>query len=254
MTIYALVLGCVTTVAVSWIFALGVVHPNVFGSASSRTAQAGIASDSTFIGVMRTDGLGVSAFAAATSPSVIARRPGAAVELSELMPKRLQHVLIDWACEVPTPALPTTFARGVVEWGFPFPAMRASFDQQTPRPVSGAPNPALPGTPNAGRLFATGARWFKARNGIVVRDAPATFQDGYALSPRELVLPTRIVWPGFVVDTVFWGAVWFAFLFLPRTLRTHARRRKNKCLACGYSRSSLNIETPCPECGNNPTQ
>lgn len=62
-------------------------------------------------------------------------------------------------------------------------------------------------------------------------------------------LPLRPIWPGFAVNTVFYGTIlWLLFLVAPRTLRRQIRRRRGRCLKCGYDLRG-NLDAGCPECG-----
>ena len=71
----------------------------------------------------------------------------------------------------------------------------------------------------------------------------------------DFTLPTHPLWPGFAVNTAFYGAL-FAFLwFAPGVVRRRVRRRRGQCPACGYPRPpqpphDISIDTnTCSECG-----
>lgn len=65
-------------------------------------------------------------------------------------------------------------------------------------------------------------------------------------SPERTHLPLMPVWPGFVVNSLFYAAVAGAILFAPGAVRRARRRRRGRCLACGYDVRGLDT---CPECG-----
>jgi hypothetical protein len=68
------------------------------------------------------------------------------------------------------------------------------------------------------------------------------------------------IWPGFVIDTLFyaaiWGGVWFGFVGGKRFIRT----KRGRCPRCGYDlRGGVRVEPPatspgCPERGWNRAQ
>lgn len=64
--------------------------------------------------------------------------------------------------------------------------------------------------------------------------------------------PTHILWKGLVVNSLFWGLLLATpqlTLLGLRAGRTRRRRRRGACLHCGYLRTGLAPEKPCPECG-----
>jgi hypothetical protein len=62
----------------------------------------------------------------------------------------------------------------------------------------------------------------------------------------ERRLPVMIRWPGFVIDTLFWGAMWLALLAAIRSLRARCRSKRGLCARCRYELAGLTV---CPECG-----
>lgn len=60
------------------------------------------------------------------------------------------------------------------------------------------------------------------------------------------VLPTLPVWPGFAVNTAIYGVLIWLVGFGPFALRRTLRRRRGRCVRCGYDVAGL---TKCPECG-----
>lgn len=75
---------------------------------------------------------------------------------------------------------------------------------------------------------------------------------GYLWLSWPRYFPTNPIWPGFAIDTLFFGLLgWGAFRF-PAAIRRSRRRRAGKCLKCGYDLAGLRSPdrtTTCPECG-----
>jgi hypothetical protein len=66
--------------------------------------------------------------------------------------------------------------------------------------------------------------------------------------------PTRILWPGFLLNTLFWSCVIASPFWLRRGFvawRSARRRRAGRCPICGYARGGINPQHPCPECGKS---
>ncbi|MCK4872702.1 MAG: hypothetical protein KAS72_08260 [Phycisphaerales bacterium] len=62
------------------------------------------------------------------------------------------------------------------------------------------------------------------------------------------VLAYRPWWPGLLVDTVLWAAVWSLLLFSPLVVIPHLRLRAGKCPRCRYV-IGKGDRSGCPECG-----
>ncbi len=62
-------------------------------------------------------------------------------------------------------------------------------------------------------------------------------------------LPVRPLVAGFVIDTLFYATIAFVVLFAPGGLRRVHRRRRGRCISCGYDRQGLALGAICPECG-----
>lgn len=67
---------------------------------------------------------------------------------------------------------------------------------------------------------------------------------------RPLALPLRPVWPGFVINVLFWAAVWLMVTECYHQFRLERARRANRCIHCGYSRTGISSDVRCPECGH----
>ena len=73
--------------------------------------------------------------------------------------------------------------------------------------------------------------------------------------------PLRPIWPGFVIDTLFYAAIWFGVFFGFASAKRFIRIKRGRCPRCGYDlrgqRLATSQEPPansqirCPECGRN---
>ncbi len=68
------------------------------------------------------------------------------------------------------------------------------------------------------------------------------------LRTSEVVLPTRLFWTGFAVNTVAHGAFFFGLVRSPGLIRSRLRSRKGQCSRCGYLLRGIRVPG-CPECG-----
>jgi hypothetical protein len=70
--------------------------------------------------------------------------------------------------------------------------------------------------------------------------------------PHVYVLPTKAIWPGFAINTVFYAAVLWLLFAGPFVLRRWGRIRRGLCPKCGYDLRGGGAATDakiCPECG-----
>jgi hypothetical protein len=81
--------------------------------------------------------------------------------------------------------------------------------------------------------------------GIDGRDLEAPM--GFGRDKRRL--PLLPLWPGFALDTAFYGALTFLLWSAPGVLRRRSRRRRGACPACGYDLKGGSAAGKCPECG-----
>jgi hypothetical protein len=87
--------------------------------------------------------------------------------------------------------------------------------------------------------YNSSARW-KRVLGISVQPALKQLGPGAAL-------PYGMIFPGLAVNAVIYAWFWFALLSFPILVRTILRRRRGACRKCGYD---LRATTgACPECG-----
>lgn len=106
------------------------------------------------------------------------------------------------------------------EVGFPFPALTCSIHWQ--RQIS-----------NSDILYTV--------NGGVQLPRDADF------TPRAL--PLTPLWLGMGANTLVWSVPAWLIMWAIGALREARRRRANCCGHCGYPRTGLPIDSPCPECG-----
>ena len=52
--------------------------------------------------------------------------------------------------------------------------------------------------------------------------------------PEGPVLPLRPILPGFIINTVFYAVIWFGVFFGVAALRRFVRRKRGRCVKCGY--------------------
>jgi hypothetical protein len=58
------------------------------------------------------------------------------------------------------------------------------------------------------------------------------------------------MWPGFVLNTIFYAAVLWVLFAMPGTVKRMRSRRRGKCIHCGYDlRGRPADSNTCPECG-----
>ncbi len=65
----------------------------------------------------------------------------------------------------------------------------------------------------------------------------------------RFALPLLPLWPGFAINTAFYALLLFGALRTPGVVRRTLRRRRGRCVGCGYSRDGLDAGAACPECG-----
>jgi hypothetical protein len=65
---------------------------------------------------------------------------------------------------------------------------------------------------------------------------------------RNLALAFTPLWRGFVIDTLFYGAVWLGVFFGFASAKRAIRRKRGRCPRCGYDLRG-DLATGCSECG-----
>ncbi|MBX3359593.1 MAG: hypothetical protein KF745_14335 [Phycisphaeraceae bacterium] len=92
-----------------------------------------------------------------------------------------------------------------------------------------------------GPLIATGGASIVARRGVI------ELPDAIASRIRASALPWVPVWPGFLIDSVTFGAALWVLTAVPIAWRRGARVRRGLCARCAYAVGNL---AQCPECGH----
>lgn len=62
-------------------------------------------------------------------------------------------------------------------------------------------------------------------------------------------LPVGVLWRGLEIDTAFFAGFWLIALGGPWLARRRIRRRRGRCVGCGYDLRQAIGAGPCPECG-----
>src|SRR5207245_1571544 len=68
----------------------------------------------------------------------------------------------------------------------------------------------------------------------------------------RLDLPSFVLWAGLVLNTIFYTLLAWGLWQVPLVIRRRRRRRLNRCVNCGYDRTSLAPGIVCPECASAP--
>ena len=87
----------------------------------------------------------------------------------------------------------------------------------------------------------------RSLGGVAVPNFLVTNQPELAVLTAKR-LPVLPLWPGFLVDTAFWGGAAFVVWSGPGFVRRRARRRRGRCVRCGYELAGVGGGV-CPECG-----
>lgn len=61
-------------------------------------------------------------------------------------------------------------------------------------------------------------------------------------------IPLRPIWPGFLLNTLFYAAILWALFITPGKVRRVLRRKRRLCPACAYP---IGVSSVCSECGQS---
>jgi hypothetical protein len=65
--------------------------------------------------------------------------------------------------------------------------------------------------------------------------------------------PASPIFPGFIINTLVYAAIWFGVLFGPGFVKRTIRKKRGRCITCGYDlrghARDAECATTCPECG-----
>ena len=67
---------------------------------------------------------------------------------------------------------------------------------------------------------------------------------------QSRVIPLVPLWPGFLIDTLFYAALWLGLIVGFGAARRTLRKRRGRCPMCAYDLRG-NLDAGCPECGWN---
>ena len=81
---------------------------------------------------------------------------------------------------------------------------------------------------------------------IPIRYWHAILIDPLDLNQPSRALPLRPLWPGFAINTMFYGAILWLLFAAPGSVRRRIRARRGQCPACAYPVGSSDV---CTECG-----
>ena len=69
-------------------------------------------------------------------------------------------------------------------------------------------------------------------------------------NPFSGAFPLLPIWPGFIMNTLFYAAMLWLLITGPFVLRRLIRRKRGHCIKCGYDLRG-DFDAGCPECGWN---
>ncbi|NUQ53902.1 MAG: hypothetical protein HUU19_14545 [Phycisphaerales bacterium] len=91
--------------------------------------------------------------------------------------------------------------------------------------------------------------WFPLKRPTGSSDFKSSIGIQCGSSVFERWLPIYILPLGFTLNTLFYAAAWFTYLFGIRSIRRNLRTRRGLCTGCAYDLKGLPPGSPCPECG-----
>jgi len=88
--------------------------------------------------------------------------------------------------------------------------------------------------------------WGLPTSELIRRGYPTNHLPAWLRAQPERRLPLVPLWPGFAINTLFYGSLAWVTLFAITRAKQRRRRDRGCCIACAYPVE--NLET-CPECG-----
>ena len=123
----------------------------------------------------------------------------------------------------------------------------AAYTETTPDPsifVSAETAAGWPAYALSGRYRLSNQNRFEWDHSVVI---PQGLASAIGVDPGS-ALPTRPLFPGFIINTVLYAIPVYALVSIPVCISGIRRRLTNRCTTCGYSLDNLTADT-CPECG-----
>ncbi len=93
-------------------------------------------------------------------------------------------------------------------------------------------------------LWSTRDQYLRPMDGLETQLIDTSFGGSW---PR--VLPQRLAWPGFAINTIFYAALLWVLFCGPGKIRRLVRIRQGRCPACGYQ-IAHGTGAACSECGH----
>ena len=95
-----------------------------------------------------------------------------------------------------------------------------------------------------------GSRWWDADQQTMVFEMKTNTFWTINVNTRQMLLPLRLIWRGFAINTIFYAAVLWVLFAVPMKVRRWRRIKRGQCASCGYSlRGRGSAGDACPECG-----
>ncbi len=70
----------------------------------------------------------------------------------------------------------------------------------------------------------------------------------FTKDPHSRTVPLAVIWPGFLINTLLYGALSFGLLFGLGAARRGLRKKRGRCPMCAYDLRG-DLDAGCPECG-----